>query len=528
VPLRADLANVYALEGLGDPRARWLVDLRDASGAGVRIDPWGEADDLVVSYRAWGKPTSVTVGADRITGTWSGGRAIYLDSRAEHPEPNNPEVWPGLRITLHVPSSRVPAASTDGKIRFAFPVVAGWDLYDFHLQPVLTPEEVAEGCIRPEHVVDSLAVYHATKGGLNPAAFANRKTGKACHLYRPWLRDSLGRFAWGAWEIDAATQTLVKAFPASVLTGAQWYDVDADFGDTDGQGATGISTLAGYCYWSARSQPGAGNGTLNSISIYAAGTGAQKSRLAIYADATSLPSAFGEQTAEITETNGSWVTGAADSAYALTDDGRYYWIGWLAEANFTSRYDALTAGMKYKTGYTYGANPFPANPATFTNLDRILSVYATYTPSGGGTTYNQAVAGSLPAPTGAVRKKTAKPLTGSAPAGSGAVSSRFVALQGVAGSMPAPSGTIGKAVGKRLSGAMGSPAGGLSKKTSRGLSGSLPGPSGALGTGYRTTQAVAGVMGTITGAVAGVFHEGGAAVRRVLGVLGSSFRRLIG
>jgi hypothetical protein len=65
---------------------------------------------------------------------------------------------------------------------FAFPIEDAQDL-DFFDQPKLSPEEIAEGTVRPENVIGSYAVY--------PKAETNHRvgdtlysTGNACHIYR--------------------------------------------------------------------------------------------------------------------------------------------------------------------------------------------------------------------------------------------------------------------------------------------------------------------------------------------------------
>ena len=66
---------------------------------------------------------------------------------------------------------------------FAFPIEDAQDL-DFFDQPKLSPEEIAEGTVRPENVIFSYAVYPKTKtnDGVGNRLYA---TGKACHIDRP-------------------------------------------------------------------------------------------------------------------------------------------------------------------------------------------------------------------------------------------------------------------------------------------------------------------------------------------------------
>ena len=63
-------------------------------------------------------------------------------------------------------------------LNLAFPIGL-----DFYYQPELEQWEIDEGCVRPDNVVGSYAVYWNKKN--------NRyKTGKFCHIYRPKIIDA--------------------------------------------------------------------------------------------------------------------------------------------------------------------------------------------------------------------------------------------------------------------------------------------------------------------------------------------------
>jgi hypothetical protein len=66
---------------------------------------------------------------------------------------------------------------------FAFPIEAPQDL-DFFDQPKLSPEEIAQGTVRPENLIGSYAVYAKTKTNhrVGNTLYA---TGKTRHIYRP-------------------------------------------------------------------------------------------------------------------------------------------------------------------------------------------------------------------------------------------------------------------------------------------------------------------------------------------------------
>lgn len=73
---------------------------------------------------------------------------------------------------------------------------------NFYYQPELTQKEIDEGGFRPENVVGSYAVYHATKGNMHAGEEAEKyKVSKAFHIYRPRINDVIGNWAWSEQEI---------------------------------------------------------------------------------------------------------------------------------------------------------------------------------------------------------------------------------------------------------------------------------------------------------------------------------------
>src|SRR3989304_2794592 len=106
-----------------------------------------------------------------------------------------------------------------------------------YLQPALTAQEIADGVIRPDHVVNSVAWYHATKGGVVfPEDVSDRiSTGKAFHQYRLRLVAADSSWIWADWGLEAGNlvtlyvdQTFLntKPYPMMLLPVAD------TFGDT--------------------------------------------------------------------------------------------------------------------------------------------------------------------------------------------------------------------------------------------------------------------------------------------------------
>lgn len=79
----------------------------------------------------------------------------------------------------------------------------------FYYQPELTKEEVAEGHVRPDDVVGSYAVYHASRSNVHKGGDAEKyKVGKAFHIYRPKIYDADKKWTWGVLNIQGETLTV--------------------------------------------------------------------------------------------------------------------------------------------------------------------------------------------------------------------------------------------------------------------------------------------------------------------------------
>lgn len=134
---------------------------------------------------------------------------------------------------------------------------------------------------------------------------------------------------------------------------------------------------------------------------------------------------------------------------------------------------------------------------------------------GGGTTFNQAVAGSL-TPTGALLRMTSRLLTGST-TGAGAFATESILSFAGVGSVT-PSGGISRMTSRGVAGSS-TPAGTVSKTTARGLSGSVT----AAGNLARETQRkLVGVV-TAAGAVSIAFGQAVTGAITATGALASDY-----
>lgn len=81
---------------------------------------------------------------------------------------------------------------------------------NFKYQPELTQQEIDKGAFRPDNVIGSYAVYHATKGGLNRSDGMEYKTGKAFHWYRSKATDANGDWVWCDYNTDLQETGVLK------------------------------------------------------------------------------------------------------------------------------------------------------------------------------------------------------------------------------------------------------------------------------------------------------------------------------
>lgn len=279
----------------------------------------------------------------------------------------------------------------------------GWEDFDFFFQPPLantdpdgsTWENNDRGGVsrRPADVNGSYAVYHKTKRD-HILGQTNYATGKAFHIYRPRFIDANGDFVWVDLHIENGDYTIT--IPQDFLDKAV-YPIRAN--DTFGYTSVGASDDNGntdnYLATKPFSTP-ASNGTLTNLTMAAYDPGGDSHlKMAIYSETLGEPvtllsnSGTGAvtvtRTTAPTSTLSTWAQGSTGSASIVASTN--YWATFITDDDTVhNMYDTATNELRNKFGSGfYAAFPaatFPIAPAT--NSLRI-SIYATYTPSGGAT-----------------------------------------------------------------------------------------------------------------------------------------------
>lgn len=279
------------------------------------------------------------------------------------------------------------------KNTFSFPLQA--QNLKFYYQPPLTQEFNPADCVelsethallkngveanRPESVVGSYAVYHATRTNLHRTAedAEKYKAGKAFHVYRPKLTDADGKTAWASFNDDVGkTGVLTITLPQDFLDSAKYpVVVDPTFGETGigesqitASNATmvayfelpedgDISKLTGYC-------DDHGGGTINVKGV-------------IYDDSSIQPINLDGTANEIQVSTAQWYDMSFPSV--VSEPAAFYWIGYHYSGSLDWYFDSGEGTNAWKfTTYGDPPNPFGGH----TDRTDLVSIYATYTSGG--------------------------------------------------------------------------------------------------------------------------------------------------
>jgi hypothetical protein len=248
----------------------------------------------------------------------------------------------------------------------------------------LTPEMVKAGFKMHEDVVGSYSVYHATK------KHNQYKTGKAGHIPKPYLVDAKGNKAWCDMTINMGMLSI--EMPRAFLKTATYPVIlDPTFGYT----SVGASNAQFSDYIDCCEFTPASSGTVTEFHAYVEKLygGTAEFRMALYDKSGSQPDALqGNNTASITADG----TAAWKSSTSVT--GTLGIVGSTPSFIAVGNNDAFTVQYNYDSGATDQLQWSPTVFSTWTWQNPIgtviqsfpveISMYATYTASGGVNTTN--------------------------------------------------------------------------------------------------------------------------------------------
>lgn len=240
----------------------------------------------------------------------------------------------------------------------------------FYYQPALTPAEIVEGCVRPENVVGSYAVYHTSKQG------GEYGTGKAFHIYRPLVTAADGKTIWGILNFDGANLTVTV--DSAWLSKAKYpVIVDPTFGYTTkgGTGAPGYDTTAAKTLFTTTEA-----GTVTSISVHYLPVGVEAVDLGLYDGTTLLTRA---SAATIVAPNTLNTIDVPDQAVlALTAYGLAFKA--INQGAGSFYYDVGDTNQCQRNSNLNSGDNLPATFTVSNQVARKWSIYATYTATSSG------------------------------------------------------------------------------------------------------------------------------------------------
>lgn len=279
----------------------------------------------------------------------------------------------GNSVEWNIHFTRKPLSN---RIRFR---VKDWQKYSFWYQGELTKKEKEIGCIRPDDVVGSYAVYYSDGRRDNEWG-----TGKVCHIKRPWAIDDKGEKVWCSMEYDKGVLTV--DIPEAWFNDHNVVMLDPEIGYS-GEGGSAIAANAFYMQRTASA-----SGTLSNAHLYARGDGGNTAvgKLALYTDSSDAPNALisGSTSAEL----GSFAAGvyswdnSTEGLSATVTQGTKYWVSAAGSSYCYLAYDiAGEDACNFKTGTSYAT--YPLETAVSNALgDWRLSFYFDFTSSAGTVT----------------------------------------------------------------------------------------------------------------------------------------------
>ena len=266
------------------------------------------------------------------------------------------------------------------------PVVYSWTWelkhspeLEFYYQPELTAEEIKRGCTRPDEVVGSYAVYCNKANN-------KYKTGKLCHIYRPFCYDAKGNTIYADLKIADGQLTITidagwlnnAAYPVRLDPTLGYTSAGASGYNWDSSISLSMMDMVGYS--------AASSGTTDNIYIHASKQISSNMTIELGYYQSTARQAYTTKT-------GGWATGwntLSFSGHTITSGNTYrcalsVYGDWGGSEAFGVSYDAVSNADQYWWDKI-------SDTATYSSGDNDqvkFSVYLKYTASGGKSYYYQ-------------------------------------------------------------------------------------------------------------------------------------------
>jgi|GEM_PF-2512163 len=260
----------------------------------------------------------------------------------------------------------------------------------FYYQPPLHPEHPTwadtngdgkADTFRPENVVGSYAVYHATKKD-HIIGQKNYRAGKAFHIYRPKIIDAKGNWVWGKLNVDVGKKLLTIEIPKEFLDNAVYpIRIDPVFGYTS-IGSSQTTPTSDIMYGSLFTSP-ADAASADSISVYTTtfGTGDERFKgiIVLHSSMNIITDGIGDPSPTITNyPNAGWFTSNFSTPPSLSPNTEYVLMEVINTNNVHfAYYDTGDTNQ----GYWDHTNSYasPQDPTDAGHNSNKYSIYCTYT-----------------------------------------------------------------------------------------------------------------------------------------------------
>lgn len=227
---------------------------------------------------------------------------------------------------------------------------------------------------RPDNIVNSIAVYHATKRD-HILGQTNYMAGKAFHLFRGQAIDSNGWKVWVDKFLDPDRHEIVYVIPYDFWLNAK-YPIRHALGDTFGYTSVGAtaSTLLNYMKGVVANPGQAGTGTSISVGIKSSWDSSEKIKAALYDAGKDFVANGDTEERDSGGASGQFHVFNFGTGPSLTAQN-YYILPW-SDSTVDIGYDTA-AGTYCWLASGYGDWPSSLSPGTNTGTQ--YSIYCTYT-----------------------------------------------------------------------------------------------------------------------------------------------------
>lgn len=284
--------------------------------------------------------------------------------------------------------------------------IIGAENMDFFYQPALTQKEIDEGSVRPDNVIGSYAVYSKTKANhctncigvtreiiqadgtstTTQIIATNYATGKLLHIYRPEAIDADGNRVWAV--LDYKNGVLSVTVPQEFLDNAVYpVRVDPTFGYTSVGSTEGALSAGTAQFNGSNASVSTEAGTVSKLTFYGYRPGAAPDVKGVISQTSDhiIISNGVANSVSVANAVGQWWDTSFGTPPSIT--AQNYHLSMVTNGTLIVFYDSSSDAGWRDTTNSYTT---PTNPTDGALTAWNLSIYATYTASGGGGTSSSA------------------------------------------------------------------------------------------------------------------------------------------